>query len=121
MQLINNKFISILLAITVSAQSVHSAVIARHALAQVSVIFFDDINVRGASFSPDDLVQGVCTTLPGDWLDRAESVEISAGFSCSFFELQGCEGPATALTGTVDFLDPTVYNNIESFVCTKAL
>ncbi|KAF8966040.1 hypothetical protein BDZ97DRAFT_1756760 [Flammula alnicola] len=139
----NTKFASLLLAVAASTFSVQAAVIARirfhlspsccciqliitynthqNELAELSVIFFDDIDLTGASYSPDTLVQSVCTTLPGDWLDRPESVLISPGFACTFFEFQGCEGPGTVLSGTVDTLQPSLYDNTESFTCNKQI
>jgi len=56
------------------------------AAAELSVVFYDDINLTGASFSADDLVPGVCNTLPGNWLDRPESVNIAPGFACTLYE-----------------------------------
>ena len=55
-----------------------------NSFAELSVIFYDDINYVGASYS-GDVEQGVCSTLPGDWLDRAESVQIDSGYSCFFY------------------------------------
>ncbi|PPQ94273.1 hypothetical protein CVT25_004929 [Psilocybe cyanescens] len=117
------KFTSILLAITACALSAQSAVIeARTDLAELSVVFFDDVNLTGAAYSPDSLVQAVCSTLPGNWLDRAESVLIGTGFTCTFFGFQGCEGPGTTLSGTIKSLpNPSLYDNVESFSCNKAL
>ncbi|KAF8967528.1 hypothetical protein BDZ97DRAFT_527156 [Flammula alnicola] len=115
----NAKFASLLLAVAASAFSAHAAVIARSELAELSVIFFDDVNLTGASFSPDSLVQGVCTTLPAHWLDRPESVKIGSGFACTFYGFQGCEGSGTLLSGTVNQLPPGLYDNIESFICNK--
>ncbi|KAF8953352.1 hypothetical protein BDZ97DRAFT_1929747 [Flammula alnicola] len=117
----NAKFASLLLAVAASTFSVQAAVIARNELAELSVIFFDDVDLTGASYSPDSLVQSVCTTLPGDWLDRPESVLISPGFACTLFEFQGCEGPGTALSGTVNVLQPSLYDNTESFTCNKQI
>ncbi|KAH9477200.1 hypothetical protein JR316_0011123 [Psilocybe cubensis] len=116
------KFTSFLVAIASTAAVARSSVIARNDLAALSVVFFDDTNLRGSAYSPDGLVQSVCSTLPGDWLDRAESVEIASGFTCTFFEFQGCEGPGTTLSGTIMSLpDPSLYNNVESFSCNKAV
>ncbi|KDR66061.1 hypothetical protein GALMADRAFT_148222 [Galerina marginata CBS 339.88] len=114
------KFSGLLLAIAASTYSAQAAVVSRHELAELSVVFFDDVNLTGASFSPASLAQGVCSTLPGTWLDRAESVKIGPGFACTFFEFQGCEGPGTALSGTVNSLPmPALYDNTESFFCNK--
>ncbi|KAF8961915.1 hypothetical protein BDZ97DRAFT_2059807 [Flammula alnicola] len=114
------KFTSLLLAIAASALSAQAAVVARHELAELSVVFFDDVSLTGASFSPDNLVQGVCNTLPGTWLDRAESVEIGPGFACTFFQLQGCAGSGSTFSGTVNVLPmPSLYDNTESFTCSK--
>lgn len=55
------------------------------ALAEVSVVFYDDVNLLGASFSPAEILPGVCQTLPGNWLDRAESLEIGPGYTCNFY------------------------------------
>ncbi|KDR84693.1 hypothetical protein GALMADRAFT_206212 [Galerina marginata CBS 339.88] len=116
------KFSSLLLAIAASAFPAQAAVVSRHELAELSVVFFDDVSLTGASFSPDSLVQGVCNTLPGTWLDRAESVKVGPGFACTFFEFQGCEGPGTSLSGTVNELPmPSLYDNTESFSCNKQI
>ncbi|KAH9477152.1 hypothetical protein JR316_0011069 [Psilocybe cubensis] len=113
------KLAAILLA---AAASARSAAVARTELAALSVVFFDDVNFTGAAYSPDTLLQSVCSTLPGDWLDRPESVLIASGFSCTFFEFQGCEGPGTTLSGNIASLpDPSLYNNVESFSCNKAI
>jgi hypothetical protein len=60
-------------------------IIHQNELAEVSVVFWDDVGYTGAAYSPDGLVQAVCNTLPGDWLDRPESLQIDAGFQCTFF------------------------------------
>ncbi|KDR67384.1 hypothetical protein GALMADRAFT_147170 [Galerina marginata CBS 339.88] len=115
-----DKLSSVLMTIAIAAFSAKAAVVARHELAELSVVFFDDVSLTGASFSPENLVQGVCNTLPGTWLDRAESVKIGPGFACTFFEFQGCAGPGTTLSGTVNSLPvPALYDNTESFLCFK--
>lgn len=59
--------------------------IPQNELAEVSAVFFSNVNLTGASFSPNNLVQGVCNTLPCCWLDRAESILIGPGYACTFF------------------------------------
>ncbi|KDR66060.1 hypothetical protein GALMADRAFT_162286 [Galerina marginata CBS 339.88] len=115
-----NKLSSVLSTIAVAAFSAQAAVVGRHELAELSAVFFDDVGLTGASFSPESLVQGVCNTLPGTWLDRAESVKIGPGFACTLFGFQGCAGSGTTLSGTVNSLPmPALYDNTESFICFK--
>lgn len=52
---------------------------------QPSVIFYDDVSQIGASFSPAQIIPGECQTLPGNWLGRAESLDIGPGYTCNFY------------------------------------
>ncbi|KAH9477201.1 hypothetical protein JR316_0011120 [Psilocybe cubensis] len=116
------KLSTLLVAIASAVIATHGSVIARNELAALSIIFFDDVGLTGSAYAPDGLLQSVCTTLPPDWLDRAESVDIATGFSCTFFQFQGCDGTGITLSGIVETLpDPELYDNIESFSCNKAI
>ncbi|KDR84692.1 hypothetical protein GALMADRAFT_206211 [Galerina marginata CBS 339.88] len=73
-----------LIGVTASASN-QADITARSVLAELSAVFFSNVNLTGASFSPSNLVQGVCNTLPCCWLDRAESILIGPGYACTFF------------------------------------
>ncbi|KAF8961914.1 hypothetical protein BDZ97DRAFT_1920824 [Flammula alnicola] len=116
------KFAGLLSIVAASVVSAQATIAARNELAELSVIFYANVNLTGASFSPSNLVQGVCNTLPCCWLDRAESVVIGPGYACTFFVYQGCEGNGTTLSKQVDSLPAlSLYSNIESFICDKQI
>ncbi|PPQ85926.1 hypothetical protein CVT26_000885 [Gymnopilus dilepis] len=110
------KFTALLLAIAGSAQA---SVTPREELAPLSITFYDDVNYAGRPYSPA-AVPGQCFTLPGDWLDRPQSVVIGPGYTCSFYVYADCVGSATVLSGSVPTLRASnLYNDIHSLLCTK--
>ncbi|KAH9478894.1 hypothetical protein JR316_0009356 [Psilocybe cubensis] len=89
----------------------------------LSIIFFDDLNFLGNSYSPARPIPDTCITLSSDWRNRAKSLIIGSGYSCSFHIFTTCQGTGQALSGDVGELSstssPPLYQNIESFECTK--
>ncbi|PPQ82025.1 hypothetical protein CVT25_014650, partial [Psilocybe cyanescens] len=72
---------------------------------------------------PADSSRLSATFSPATWLNRSVSslARNSAAHSLSS-RFQGCEGPGTALSGTVKPLPyPSLYNNVRSFTCNKAI
>ncbi|KDR68836.1 hypothetical protein GALMADRAFT_215438 [Galerina marginata CBS 339.88] len=102
------KLFIALLTVTAASASVYTA---RTERAELSAVFFSNVNLTGGSFSPNNLVQ-----------DRAESILIGPGYTCTFFVYEGCEGNGTTLSGEVDSLPAiSLSNNIESFICDKQI
>ncbi|KAH9478910.1 hypothetical protein JR316_0009372 [Psilocybe cubensis] len=50
-----------------------------------SIIFFDEPSLGGASYFPEYSGPDLCITLPPKWINRAESLVISNGYSCAFY------------------------------------
>ncbi|KAH9481703.1 hypothetical protein JR316_0006230 [Psilocybe cubensis] len=54
------KFTTITLTVVASTRvSVNAAILPRKDLAQLSVVFFDNVNLTGAAFSPDSLIETI--------------------------------------------------------------
>ncbi|PPQ76212.1 hypothetical protein CVT25_013027 [Psilocybe cyanescens] len=118
------QFAGLLMALaasTISAQA--AAVTARDSLAHLTVVFYDEVNFSGSVYAPTTIAPTVCQDLPAEWAGRPESVQISAGYSCTFFARSHCEGLGVTLTGSSSNLpantNPPLYNNIDSFSCNR--
>ncbi|KAH9478895.1 hypothetical protein JR316_0009357 [Psilocybe cubensis] len=114
---------ALLFAALSSAMAAKAAPPVARAPDAMSIIFFDDTFLTGDSYSPANSGPDVCITLASNWRNRAESLVIASGYSCAFHAFTNCQGTARTLSGTINQLpqtgNPVLYQNIESFECTK--
>ncbi|KAH9478840.1 hypothetical protein JR316_0009302 [Psilocybe cubensis] len=114
---------SLVLAAVSSALAVQAAPPIAQSADALSIIFYDDINFVGNTYSPINAQPDTCIDLPSPWRNRAESMSVGSGYTCTFYSFTGCQGAGKVQAGRVATLpttgNPVLYQNIESFECTS--